>query len=95
MLDKHQKQRLRALAHDRKPVVIIGDKGLTESVLAELEAAITHHELVKVRVNASERDARDACIATMVERLGAELVQRIGHVATLFRRNAKRPGIFP
>lgn len=93
MLDKQQIRQLRALAHERKPIVIIGEKGLTSAVLAEIEAALRYHELIKVRVNAEDRLVRDEYIANMCQALSAELVQRIGHIATLFRRNSDKPRI--
>lgn len=91
-LNSRQRQHLKGLAHGRKPIVIIGEQGVTEGVLAELDGALAHHELVKVRVNAADREERDAMIASMTGQTGAELVQRIGHVAVLFRR-AEKPVI--
>lgn len=82
-----QRRWLKGEAHHLKPVVIIGQAGLTEAVLAELELALDHHELLKVKVNAGDRALRDAIIAPMVERSGAVLVNRIGNVAVLFRAN--------
>lgn len=93
MLNDKQKRHLKALAHDRKPIVIVGANGLTEAVLAELEGALTYHELVKVRVNAEDRETREAMIELMCEAAHADFVQRVGHVATLFRRNAEKPRI--
>ena len=61
--------------------------------LAELDLALEQHELVKVRISAEDRDARDAVVATLAERSGAHLVQRIGNVASLYRRNAEAPQI--
>lgn len=92
-LTERQKRRLRSLAHARKAVVQTGAAGLTPAVLREIEAALTCHELVKVRVLAEERTTRDAMIATILSATGAALVQRIGHVATLFRRNPEKPRI--
>lgn len=68
-----------------KPVVIIGGSGLTEGVLNELDQSLEHHELLKVRVNAGDREERDAMIANLCEASRSELVQRIGHVAILYR----------
>lgn len=87
------KRHLKALAHPRKPVVIIGDNGLTPPVMQEIIQALDHHELIKVRVNAEDRAARDAMIADICAATTAELVQRIGHIATLFRRNIEAPRI--
>jgi RNA-binding protein len=80
-----QKRHLRALAHHRKVIIIIGSAGASDALIEELGAALTHHELVKVRVNAPDRDTRQAMIATLLERTGAELVQTIGHIAILYR----------
>ena len=93
MLTTAQKQKLKALAHNRKPVVIIGGNGLTESVSEEIGRALNDHELIKVRVNAADRTQRDGMIGRICEGTGAELVQRIGHVAVLYRRNADGPKV--
>ncbi|MEM6640519.1 MAG: ribosome assembly RNA-binding protein YhbY [Pseudomonadota bacterium] len=92
-LTERHKKHLRALAHNAKPVVTIGDKGLSKNVLAELEAALKHHELIKVRVRAGDRDGRDALLASLCEQCRCTLIRRVGHVATLFRRNAQKPKI--
>ena len=86
-LTSAQKRYLRGLAHALKPVILVGGKGITEPLLAELDLALDHHELVKVRIAAEDRDARDAGIAVLLERSGAQLVQRVGNIACLFRRN--------
>ncbi len=88
-----QKRYLRSLAHDLKPVILVGAKGVTPAMLAELELALEHHELVKVKFAAPDRDARDAWNEAMIEASGAALVQRVGNVATVFRARRKDPGI--
>ena len=92
-LSNPQKRQLKALAHAKKPVVIIGTRGLAASVLAEIELALDHHELIKVRINAADQSARQLMISQICQQLQAELVQRVGHVATLFRRNPDAPRI--
>lgn len=92
-LSNSQLRFLRGLGHDLKPVVAIAVKGLTDNVMAELELALEHHELIKVRVSADDRDARDALIESVLMRTGADKVQRVGHVLTLFRRNTREPRI--
>jgi RNA-binding protein len=92
-LTEPQRKLLRSLSHPRKPIVAIGRNGLTEPVLIELERALDHHELVKIKVNISDRDERCAAIQTLCERTGAVLIQRIGFVATVFRRNKRHPVI--
>lgn len=91
-LNEKQKKYLRKLAHPKKPVVLTGAAGITEPLLAEIDAALARHELIKVRINAADRDERQAMIDAVVENTRSELVQRIGHVAVLYRR-AEKPQI--
>lgn len=84
------RRRLKQQAHHLKPVVLLGQAGLTDAVLAEIELALDHHELIKVRINADDRESREAQAMTIAARTGAGLVQRIGHVATYFRANPRR-----
>jgi RNA-binding protein len=91
MLDNLQKRHLKALAHARKAVLIVGANGLTQAVLDAIDEALKHHELIKVKVNAEDREARAALIEHICTALGSELVQRVGHIATLFRRNPEAP----
>ena len=82
---------LRGLSHHLKPVVMIGQKGLTDSVLAEFREALAHHELIKVKVSAGDRGERDEIIKRLCDDAEAHLVHRIGHVAVLFKRNHEAP----
>lgn len=90
-LSNPQKRYLRGLAHDLKAVVMVGAKGITDSLVAELDLALEQHELVKVKVAAEDRDTRDASIAVLSERTGASLVSRIGHTAIFYRRSTDNP----
>ena len=92
-LSDAQRKHLRRLAHDRKTIVQTGSNGVTEAVIKELSGALAHHELVKVKVVAGDREERDILIDRLAEQTGAVLVQRVGHVATLFRRNEEKPRI--
>jgi RNA-binding protein len=92
-LSNSQQRYLRGLSHGLKPVVLIGGKGLTEAVQAELDLALEHHELLKVKIAADSREARDEIVAELVVKSRSNLVQRIGNVATLFRRSKERPQI--
>ena len=92
-LTDSQRRHLRGLAHHLKPVVMVGQDGLKPTVLAEIDAALTAHELVKVKVAAADRDERAAMVAAIAATAGAEVVQSIGHVAALFRRNPKKPKV--
>lgn len=78
-------RKLRAIGHLLKPVVIIGDKGPSETVLQEIDCRLDDHELIKIRVNAETRDARSAIIDELVTRSKAQLIQRIGNTALLYR----------
>lgn len=94
-LTQQQKNTLRRRAHDLKPVVIIGQHGLTENVLNEIELGIDHHELIKVKVNADNHEQRQAFIQQIIEHTRADLVQGIGHIAVFYRRNPKHNRINP
>ena len=90
-LSNAQKRYLRGLAHDLKPVVLVGAKGVTPALLAELDQALEQHELLKVKVAAEDRETRDAWIEALVEPSRAALVGRIGHIAVLYRRRQDKP----
>jgi len=89
-LSSEQRRQYRALAHELKPVVMIGDNGVSDGLHKELERALDDHELIKVKVSASDREERREAIEQACELTGAELVQTIGKVAILLRR-AKDP----
>jgi RNA-binding protein len=89
-LSEPQKRHLKKLAHTLKPVVMVGQSGVSESVLAEIEIALDHHELIKVKVSVGDRDIRDEMIGQILESSGAQLPQRIGNIAVLFRSNPKK-----
>jgi RNA-binding protein len=90
-LTESDRKRLRGLGHQRHVLVSTGAAGLTDAVLAEMDGALRAHQLVKVRIRSDDRTARDADIRRVCETLRAELVQRVGHVALLYRRNPDRP----
>jgi RNA-binding protein len=91
VLSNAQKRYLRSLAHDLKPVVLVGAKGVTPTLVAELDQALEQHELLKVKVAAEDRETRDAWIEALVEQSGAALVGRVGHTAVLYRRRKDKP----
>ena len=94
-LSSQQIRKLRGLAHALKVIVIVGNNGLTENVVNEIDNALEQHELLKVRVNAGDRDDRDEMIQSMLEKTGAVLIQRIGNVAVLYRNNPEMPKVDP
>lgn len=81
---------LRQQAHSLKPVVLTGQHGLTESVINEIDVALEHHELIKVRINASDKEEKKAMIEEVCKQTRSVLVQAVGHVATLFRHKKDR-----
>ncbi len=91
-LNKTQRSHLRKLAHPLKPVVIVGQAGLTENVMTEINVALEHHELIKVRLNAADKTTRQEMIDSIIEQTSAEQVQAIGHICALYR-TAEKPHI--
>lgn len=92
-LTENQKRQLRKLGHTMKPVVMIGANGLTDNVNNEIDLSLDHHELIKIKVSAGDRDVRDEMISSLCDTNKAELIQRVGNIALVFRRNQKTPKI--
>ena len=84
-LTSAQTRFLRGQAHELKAMLQVGGKGLTDALVNEVDGALEHHELIKVKVAAADREVRDAMVDELAQRAGAALVQRIGHTAVLFR----------
>lgn len=89
-LNEAQKKHLRGLGHGLKPLIMVADAGATESLLAEYESTLSHHELIKVSVRVGDRKKRDAIIEKLCTVASAELVQRVGNMALLYRENPKK-----
>jgi RNA-binding protein len=92
-LSERQVRHLRGLAHALKPVIRLGNAGLTDAVVAEAARALNDHELIKVKAPGGDRAARDALFEALAARTGSALVQRIGNVASLYRAHPERPRI--
>lgn len=90
--DSPSLQILRARAHALRAVVRVGQRGLSEALLRELDQALIRHELVKVRLAGEDRAARAAQLERLADASGAQVVQRIGHTATLYRRRPDEDG---
>ncbi|MDT0177099.1 ribosome assembly RNA-binding protein YhbY [Pantoea sp. RRHST58] len=84
-LSTKQKQHLKGLAHPLKPVVMIGGNGLTEGVLAEIESALEHHELIKVKIASEDRETKQLIVEAIVRETNAGNVQVIGKTLVLYR----------
>lgn len=86
-LSPKQRQVLKAQAHALKPVVIVGQNGLTDAVIREADIALKAHELIKIRVRNDDRDERISFAQTFCERLNAHLVAHSGKLIILWRKN--------
>jgi RNA-binding protein len=84
-LTNAQTRFLRGQAHGLKAILQVGGKGISDALVAEVDGALEHHELIKVKVAADDREVRDAMVDELAQRAGAALVQRIGHTAVLYR----------
>ncbi len=89
-LTTKQKQELKAQAHSLKPVILIGNHGLTEAVLAETDRALDDHELIKVKIAGEDRDARQTIAEEISLKLHAQIVQIIGRTLVIYRINPKK-----
>lgn len=81
------RQQLKAKAHSLKPIVFIGDKGLTEAVINEIDNALTAHELIKIKIRGQEKQERIALSEQLCPAVEADLVQHIGNILVLYRQN--------
>lgn len=88
-LTQKQIQYLKEKAHSLSPVVNIGQKGITESLIKELDSSIENHELLKVKIQGGDRDSRTAAAEELSKATSSETVQIIGNVITLFRQQKK------
>lgn len=93
MLTDSQRRYLRGVAQTLKPVVILGQKGITPALVAEISHCLHDHELIKLKINAADRIQRDELVATVCQQAQAELVHRIGNRAALYRKNPKQEKI--
>ena len=89
MLSAADKKQYRAIAHNLNPIIIVGDNGLSEGLIEELNRALHDHELIKVKIAQRDRDERQQMIDELVKISGAELVQSIGKVIVLLKKNPK------
>lgn len=81
-----RRQQLKGLAHKLKPVVLIGNNGLTDAVNKEIDRALHDHELIKIRVQTTDRDLRKTLFAELCDKNHAELVQMIGAIGVIYRK---------
>ncbi|WP_434356727.1 ribosome assembly RNA-binding protein YhbY [Parasalinivibrio latis] len=89
-LSTKQKQYLKGLAHSLKPVVLTGSNGLTEAVVAEIDSALSHHELIKVKIASEDRDTKNLIADAIVRETKSEKVQVIGKTLVIYRPSEDR-----
>ena len=92
-LTNNQKKFLRSLAHDLKPFVMIGQNGLSESVLTEIDSTMLKHELIKIKLRVDNRKEKQQILEKIIEFSHAELVQVIGGVLVIYRPFEDNPDI--
>lgn len=89
-LSNQERKRLKGLGHHLKPVVIIAGQGLSEGVVAEINRALTDHELIKIRVAVGDRAEREALAAQCCQLNRAQCVAQIGRSLILYRRHPEQ-----
>ncbi len=89
MKAKQDLKQLRAIGHKLKPVVTVAGNGLSEAVVAEIDRALSQHELIKIKLAVGGREAKTGVAAEICERTGAEVVQSIGNMILVLRRSAE------
>lgn len=87
------RNQLRAAAHDLRPLVLIGDNGLTDAVLKEINVHLTVHQLIKIRVAGDDREERKAMYKTICTELEAEPIHHLGKVLTIYKENPDKPSV--
>jgi len=92
-ITKIQQKFLRSKAHHMKPVLWIGQNGLTESVTAEIEIALGHHELIKIKLRVGDKELRNKMIGDICQATHSTQIQSIGNIVSIYRRNEKQPVI--
>jgi putative YhbY family RNA-binding protein len=95
ILTPAERRALRARAHHLRPVIMIGEAGLTPAVLNEIDNALKGRELIKIRVLGDDRSARAALIGNICDGLGASPVQQIGKILVVFRPRPEAPASRP
>jgi RNA-binding protein len=93
VLTGKQRRYLRALGHHLEPVVLVGKDGLSEGLIGATDAALTTHELIKVKLGESAGDDRRGLGAALAEAAGADLVQVLGRTLLLYRPRPEEPTI--
>ena len=81
------KKKLKADAHHLKPVIIVGAQGVSDALIKETSYALLAHELIKIKIHAEDKTVRTEAAMKLCDALKAELIQLIGHVAIIYKKN--------
>jgi len=92
-LSNQQKRHLRGLTHSLKPIILMGQHGMTDSLMSEINLALEKHELIKIKLVAGDKEDKKRLIEHIAKKSKAEVIQTIGHMASYFLRNPKKPKI--
>ena len=84
-ISNQQKKQFRGIGHHLRPSVTIGSKGLTDSVLSEVDRALHDHELIKIKLNVDDREARTSALQHLIDSLSVSVIQTIGHTALIYK----------
>jgi RNA-binding protein len=88
---RETRQRLKRIAHHLDPVILVGEQGVSDGLVAETDRALADHELIKIRIHATDRDQRRQLAHSLAAACDAELIQSIGKVSVLYRANPEAP----
>ncbi|MFV9972885.1 MAG: ribosome assembly RNA-binding protein YhbY [Francisella endosymbiont of Hyalomma asiaticum] len=89
-MDVKQQQKLKAQAHSLKPVVLMGEKGLTENVILEIDLALASNQLIKIKVGRLPKEEKQQIASEITQVTKSELVQIIGNIIVLYRINPNK-----
>lgn len=89
-LNKKQIQHLKGVAHALKPIVLLGNNGLTEAVVAEIDYALNHHELIKVKIPTDDRENKALIVDAICRETQSTQVQVIGKTLVIYRESAEK-----
>ena len=89
-LNNKQIQHLKSLAHALKPVVLMGANGLTEAVIAEIDYALNHHELIKIKIPTDDRENKALIAEAICRETNATKIQVIGKTLIIYRQSEEK-----
>lgn len=92
-LTEAEKKHLKGKAHALKPVVMIGQHGMKDTVMEEINKALAFHQMIKVKISGGDKTYRHALIETIANETDALPLQKIGNIAVLYKRNRKKPSL--